>query len=51
MAAIGRSGTRSLPALTPGAVDAIITAVGRKTSPCSIVNWDHFHGPATRIPA
>jgi hypothetical protein len=43
--------TRSLPALTPGAVDAIITAVARKTSPHSKVNWHHFHGAATRIPA
>jgi hypothetical protein len=43
--------TRSLPALTPGAVDAIITAVARKTSPHSKVNWHHFHGEATRIPA
>jgi FAD/FMN-containing dehydrogenase len=43
--------TRSLPALTPGAVDAIITAVARKTSPYSMVNWHHFHGAATRIPA
>jgi hypothetical protein len=45
------SRTRSLPALTPGAVDAIITAVARKTSPYSMVNWHHFHGAATRIPA
>jgi hypothetical protein len=43
--------TRSLPALTPGAVDAIITAVARKTSPYSMVNLHHFHGAATRIPA
>jgi FAD/FMN-containing dehydrogenase len=43
--------TRSLPALTHGAVDAIITAVARKTSPHSKVNWHHFHGKATRIPA
>jgi FAD/FMN-containing dehydrogenase len=43
--------TRSLPALTPGAVDAIITAVARKTSPHSRVNWHHFHGAATRVPA
>jgi FAD/FMN-containing dehydrogenase len=43
--------TRSLPALTRGAVDAIITAVARKTSPHSMVNWHHFHGAATRIPA
>jgi FAD/FMN-containing dehydrogenase len=43
--------TRSLPALMPGAVDAIITAVAGKTSPYSMVNWHHFHGAATRIPA
>jgi hypothetical protein len=43
--------TRSLPALTPGAVDAIISAVAHKTSPHSLVNWHHFHGAATRIPA
>jgi hypothetical protein len=43
--------TRSLPALTPGAIDAITTAVARKTSPTSMVNWHHFHGAATRIPA
>jgi hypothetical protein len=43
--------TRSLPALTPGAIDAIITAIARKTSPHSMVNWHHFHGAATRIPA
>ena len=43
--------TRSLPALTPGAIDAIITAVARKTSPLSMVNWHHFHGASTRIPA
>ena len=43
--------TRSLPALTPGAVDAIITALARKTSPYSMVNWHHLHGAGTRIPA
>ncbi|MGF6811600.1 hypothetical protein OKW30_006792 [Paraburkholderia sp. Clong3] len=43
--------TRSLPVLTPGAVDAIITAVARKTSPYSMVNWHHAHGAATRIAA
>jgi FAD/FMN-containing dehydrogenase len=43
--------TRSLPALTPDAIDAIVTAVARKTSPHSMVNWHHFHGAATRIPA
>jgi hypothetical protein len=42
---------RSLPALTPGAIDAIVTAVARKTSPHSMVNWHHFHGAAPRIAA
>jgi FAD/FMN-containing dehydrogenase len=42
--------TRSLPALTPGAVDAIAAAAARKTSPRSGVSWHHFHGAATRIP-
>jgi hypothetical protein len=43
--------TRSLSALTPGAIDAIVTAVARKTSPHSMVNFHHLHGAATRIPA
>ena len=43
--------TRSLPALTPGAIDAITRAVAGRTSPYSMVNWHHFHGAATRIPA
>jgi hypothetical protein len=43
--------TRSLPALTQGAIDAIVTAVARWTSPHSMVNWHHLHGAATRIPA
>jgi hypothetical protein len=43
--------TRSLSALTPGAIDAIVTAVARRTSPHSMVNWHHLHGAATRIPA
>jgi hypothetical protein len=33
------------------AVDAVITAIARKTSPYSAVAWHHFHGAATRIPA
>jgi hypothetical protein len=41
--------TRWLPAFAPGAVDAILAAVARRTSPHSIANWDHFHGAATRI--
>jgi FAD/FMN-containing dehydrogenase len=43
--------TRSLPALTPGAIDAIARAVASKTSLHSLVNWHHFHGAATRIAA
>jgi FAD/FMN-containing dehydrogenase len=43
--------TRSLPALTPGAIDVITRAVADITSPYSMVNWHHFHGAATRIPA
>ena len=43
--------TRSLPALTPDAIDVITTAVAGRTSPYSMVNWHHFHGAATRIPA
>jgi FAD/FMN-containing dehydrogenase len=43
--------TRSLPALTRGAIDAITAAVARKPSPYSAVAWHNFHGAATRIPA
>jgi Berberine and berberine like len=43
--------TRSLPALMPGAIDAIIRAVARKTSPHSAIAFHHFHGFATRVPA
>jgi FAD/FMN-containing dehydrogenase len=43
--------TRSLSALTPDTVDAIITAVARRASPYSLVTLHHFHGAATRIPA
>jgi hypothetical protein len=43
--------TRSLPALTPGAIDVITRAVAGASSPYSMVNWHHFHGAATRIPA
>jgi FAD/FMN-containing dehydrogenase len=42
--------TRWLPALTAGAVDAIIAAKARAaSSPQCWVNWHHFHGAATRI--
>ena len=43
--------TRSLPALTPDVIDVITRAVAERTSPYSMVNWHHFHGVATRIPA
>jgi len=43
--------TRSLPELTPAAIDVITKAVADRTSPYSMVNWHHFHGAATRIPA
>jgi FAD/FMN-containing dehydrogenase len=41
--------TRSLPALTTGAADAIIAAMARRTSPHCAVFWHHFHGAATRM--
>jgi FAD/FMN-containing dehydrogenase len=41
--------TRSLPALTAAAADAIIAAKARATSPYCAVFWHHFHGAATRI--
>jgi FAD/FMN-containing dehydrogenase len=43
--------TRSLPVLSPGAIDVITKAVAARTSPYSMVNWHHLHGAATRIPA
>ena len=43
--------TRSMPALTRDAIDVITRAVAGRTSPYSMVNWHHFHGAATRIPA
>jgi FAD/FMN-containing dehydrogenase len=41
--------TRSLPALTTGAAEAIIAAKARATSPLCTVFWHHFHGAATRV--
>jgi FAD/FMN-containing dehydrogenase len=41
--------TRSLPALTAGAADAIIAAMARRASPNCSVFWHHLHGAATRI--
>jgi hypothetical protein len=43
--------TRSLPALTRDVIDVIARAVADRTSPYSMVDWHHFHGAATRIPA
>jgi len=43
--------TRSLPALTPDAIDVITRAVAGRTSPYSMVNFHHLHGAATCIPA
>ena len=43
--------TCSLPAFTHDAIDVITKAVAARTSPHSMVNWHHFHGAATRIPA
>jgi FAD/FMN-containing dehydrogenase len=43
--------TRSLPALTHDAIDVITRAVADRTSPYSMINWHHFHGAGTRIPA
>ena len=42
---------RWLPELNASAVDAIIEAVSRKTSPYSMVDWHHFHGAAARVAA
>ena len=41
--------TRSLPTLAEGAIDAIIAAKARATSPLCTVFWHHFHGAATRM--
>jgi hypothetical protein len=43
--------TRSLPALTPDAIDVITRAAAGRTSPYSMINWHYFHGAATRITA
>ena len=41
--------TRWLPALTAGALDAIIAAMSRRASSYCSVFWHHFHGAATRM--
>ncbi len=41
--------TRSLPALSAGAIDAIIAAKARTASPYCSVYAHHFHGAATRM--
>ena len=40
---------RWLPELAVGAVEAIVEAMSRKTSPYSAVDWHHFHGAAARV--
>lgn len=41
--------TRSLPApLAPGAIEVIVRAASRKTSPYSMINWHHCHGASIR---
>jgi FAD/FMN-containing dehydrogenase len=42
--------TRTLPALTPAAIEALIWAGDTRTSAFSGVAIHHFHGAATRIP-
>jgi hypothetical protein len=42
--------TRTLPALTPGAIAALIDAGNSLSSPLSTVFVHHFHGAATRVP-
>jgi FAD/FMN-containing dehydrogenase len=41
--------TRSLPAITAGAAEAIIAAKARAASPLCTVFFHHFHGAATRM--
>jgi FAD/FMN-containing dehydrogenase len=41
--------TRSLPALTADATEAIIAAKARAPSPHCSIFWHHFHGAATRM--
>jgi FAD/FMN-containing dehydrogenase len=41
--------TRSLPALTADAADAIIATKARAASPLCSIFWHHFHGAATRM--
>jgi FAD/FMN-containing dehydrogenase len=43
------SQTRWLEALTPGAIDALIDGIDKRTSPYSMITMHHFHGQATRV--
>ena len=43
------SQTRSLPALTPGVIKVLISAVSRKASSDSLILIHPFHGAATRV--
>jgi FAD/FMN-containing dehydrogenase len=42
--------TRTLAALTPEAIHAIVAAGSDRTSPLSALSIHHFHGAATRVP-
>jgi FAD/FMN-containing dehydrogenase len=41
--------TRSLAALTPGAISELVAAGAARTSALSLINMHHFHGAATRV--
>jgi hypothetical protein len=43
--------TRWLPTMTESAVDVLVAAAGRLTSPFSMLNGKPFHGAAARVPS
>lgn len=43
--------TRWLPTMTESAVDVLVAAAGRLTSPFSMLNVKPFHGAAARVPS
>ncbi|WBB62033.1 FAD-binding oxidoreductase [Streptomyces sp. WMMC500] len=43
--------TRTLPTLTSGAVESLITSTEARTSPLSAIAMHHLHGTAARVPA
>lgn len=42
--------TRSLPELTPGAIDTLAEITRNRTSPQSVIYWHFLHGAAARVP-